>query len=928
MSLGAALLTPQSLGRMENLTPQQAFGDDLLALAWQILGSPDQVRSIGPLFAAAFERMGQRLAARMQARLDEAMDAARDLAAPAVTLFQGLAAQAGTVQGPLDVLGLLEDVLDTAARAVQGLSEPALRDVCTRVHGIVTGPLGLSQAALQDELRAVFADVRAGLLDGSAVLTAQQAGVRYALAALIGRIERELIPQFPTFDLSPARVAQLLHGALRQAGIDDLRAQIVCLIGKLRALLTAGRTLGEIASGNFGLGSVGAGEARPAAGGDQYCWYASWLYATKRRAFDADAWLKILSSLTPGYPDDEVWLSADKTQLILRRAGADDEVLHTFTGADPKWFEAAPFATTSAPECYSFGAVGPEFLETWTRVIAALAELAKVGWHIAECASSPREKGANIPLMFYYFTRFLTNVTEGAPLASAINKGLGWGVGSQWLWVWLPWLMVILGSLEGKHTETNAGNQFLGWVTLLGGDALSAFNIHTFIGGGHSIALSLWTLMNQAGPAGATGDPDTRPDNREHGGPIIGLHTALAVMLLTKLIPREDYAYPFHGDNPKFYLYWLLCAPLMGLGGAAVGTLNTWAISRTYDAAQLGEEIGFGAFTGFLSFLVQQYTGKEGDTADGTYNPKKDPDGDDYAPARVDFTGYPAADTSPYRLPYEKDKVLFVGQANQGMFSHMRFNWLPQIYAYDFAHDFGDEVLAARAGTVVDWFDWIADDTDPTDAQIFDAIKAAIGWAGPGEPTQTDVNNAAANPASGLIAGQTGIANLGWFDGTEGPPDWPDPALIKPPGTFKTAYFNWNFIVIRHDAVDAAHDTDVLDPSLRAQFPCTYAVYGHGKTGSVREVFAARGVTDPRNIIGQTVQRGQVIMHAGDVGTSFHNHLHMHVLGGPAPAPGAVSRGFTRFTLPFVFREAKHVFGRDGVLRHLTWYTSDNPRVP
>ena len=35
MSLGAALLTPQSLGRMENLTPQQAFGDDLLALAWQ-----------------------------------------------------------------------------------------------------------------------------------------------------------------------------------------------------------------------------------------------------------------------------------------------------------------------------------------------------------------------------------------------------------------------------------------------------------------------------------------------------------------------------------------------------------------------------------------------------------------------------------------------------------------------------------------------------------------------------------------------------------------------------------------------------------------------------------------------------------------------------------------------------------------------------
>lgn len=913
MSIGAALLAPQALARMENLSPPQAFGDDLLALGYQVLGSPEQVRSIGPLFAAAFERMGTRLVARMEARRDQALDAAGELARPATDLLRELAGKAGDVNAPLDVLGLLEGVLDAGLATLENLSEPALRELATRVHGIVTGPLGLSQAALQDELRAVFADVRAALLEGSAALSAEQAGVRFALAALIGRIERELCPQFPTFDLSPARVAQLLHRALRQAGIEDLRAQIACLVGKLKALLGAGRTLGEIASGDFGPGSVGAGEARPAASGDQYCWYASWLYATKHRSFGADAWQMILSSVAPGYPDDEVWLSADKTQLILRRAGADDEVLHTFTGTDPKWHEAAPFTTTSAPECYSFGLVGPEFLETWTRVVAALAELTKMGWHIAECASSPREKGTNLPLMFYYFTRFLTNLTEGAPLAPAINKGLGWGVGSEWLWVWLPWLAVILGSLEGKHTETNGANQFLGWVTLLGGDALSAFNIHTFVGGAQSIALSLWTLMNQTGPAGPSGDPDTRPDNREHGGPVIGLCTALAVMLLTKLIPREDYAHPFHADNPKFYLYWLLCAPLMGVGGAAVGTLLTWAFSRTYDAGQLGKEIGFGALTAFFSFLVQQYTGKEGDTADGTYNPKKDPEGNDYSPARLDFTGYPAADTSPYKLPYEKGKALFVGQANQGMFSHMRFNWLPQVYAYDFAHDFGEEVLACRAGTVVDYFDWIADDTDPSDAQIWDAIKAAIGWAGPGEPTQTDVNNAAATPASGLIPDQTGVANVG-FDAS---------------GNFEQAYFNWNFIVIRHDAVVAAHDTDVLDPSLRAQFPCTYAVYGHGKTGSVREAFAARGVTDPRNIIGTVVQQGEVIMHAGDVGTSFHNHLHMHVLGGPAPAavPPPVSSGLSRFTLPFVFREATHVLGRDGVLRYLSWYTSDNERV-
>lgn len=915
MSLGAALLTPQALARIEALSPEQAFGDDLIALAYQVLSSPEQVRSVGPVFAGAFERMGVRLQARMEPRLEQALGAVHELLAPVTGVVESVATQAGEVESPLDILTVIEGVLDAALAAVQGLSEPALRTLATRVHGIVTGPLGLTQTFLQDELRAVFADIRAGVLEGSAALDAREAGVRYALAALLGRLERELIPQFPSFDFSPQRVAQELYRTLKRAGIEDLRAQIACLIDKLKAALSAGRTLGDIASGagGFGPGSVGAGEARPAASGDQYCWYASWLYATKHRSVDADAWQLILSSITPGYPDDEVWLSADKTQLILRRAGADDEVLHTFTGSDPKWFEAAPFTTTSAPECYSFGLVGPEFLETWTRVVAALAELAKVGWHIGACASSPREKGANIPLIFYYTTRFLTNLTEGAPLAPAINKGLGWGVGSEWLWVWVPWLMVILGSLEGKHTETNGTNQFLGWVTLLGGDALSAFNAHTFVGGAHSVALSLWTLMNQTGPAGPTGDPDTRPDNREHGGPIIGLCTALAVMLLTKLIPREDYAHPFHADNPRFYLYWLLCAPLMGVGGAAVGTLVTWAFSRTYDWGQLGKEIGFGALTAWIGFLVQQYTGKEGDTADGTYNPKKDPEGNDYAPARLDFTGYPAADTSPYKLPYEKGKTLFVGQANQGMFSHMRFNWLPQVYAYDFAHDFGEEILAARAGTVVDYFDWIADDTDPSDAQIWDAIKAAIGWAGPGEPTQAQVQAAAATPASGLITGQTGDANVG-YDGS---------------GNFTEAYFNWNFIVIRHDTVVAAHDTDVLDASLRAQFPCTYAVYGHGKTGSVRDAFAARGITDPRAIIGTVVQQGEVIMHAGDVGTSFHNHLHMHVLGGPAPAavPPPVSSGLSRFTLPFVFREAKHILGRDGVLRYLTWYTSDNERT-
>jgi hypothetical protein len=107
-------------------------------------------------------------------------------------------------------------------------------------------------------------------------------------------------------------------------------------------------------------------------------------------------------------------------------------------------------------------------------------------------------------------------------------------------------------------------------------------------------------------------------------------------------------------------------------------------------------------------------------------------------------------------------------------------------------------------------------------------------------------------------------------------------------------------------------------------------VYGHGKQGSVREVFAAKGVTDPKNIIGTTVQQGELIMKADDTGTSFHSHLHMHVLAGnsttPATPPVSASK-LNQYTIPFVFREAKHIIARDGVLKNLTWYKSDNEKV-
>ena len=237
----------------------------------------------------------------------------------------------------------------------------------------------------------------------------------------------------------------------------------------------------------------------------------------------------------------------------------------------------------------------------------------------------------------------------------------------------------------------------------------------------------------------------------------------------------------------------------------------------------------------------------------------------------------------------------FIGQANQGFFSHMRYGQTVQVYAYDFAHDFKDEVLCVRDGTVVDWFDFYPDDTDLKNVFTAGSADAATGLAA-----------AAAGQTAGLIqTGQSGRnANLTG---------------------------NWNFVLIRHDTHDPVHD---LDQGGTAVY--TFAEYGHGATGGVRAAFALRGIAVGA-IIGTKVTQGQVVMLAGDTGTSFHNHLHLHVralVGAPLPpaALPAVPPPFTPgnlspYTLPFVFREARHVLGRDGPLRHLTWYTSENPRT-
>lgn len=893
MMLGSVLLQPQALERMQGRSQAADFGDDALALVHSFLLDPVRAEALLPALGKAAERSAVRVYQRIEPRLAQGLAEFRGLFDPMIQAVTRLAqgADAGSAAA---LLLAIADWAEGFAGLGDSLSDDAVRGFVRRLARILGDTLGLDQSLLRTEFAHFLADARAELLAGTAALSPQAAATRIAAACLLDRIEQELLPLLPAFDLDSDRLADALLAALRTRGLATARAKADCWLEKIGAVLGAIGAVARLAAAaplpktppsRSAAPSRRAGRRSP---GDpprsedgSYCWYASWLYATRRQGLSGNTpGAAFAQTFVPGYPEDEVWLSADGKRLILRRAGAPDEVLHS--AATPfSWEQAPQFAGPASAEYFTFpsGRFSPGFLETWSRVTAVLADLAQGTWHIVNMGLSPKEYAVNIPMLIWYWTRMGFDAAAGAPLASYLAQKADWGVGAKYLYSPLiPWLMVIGGSFEGVHTKTTAKLGFLQWLTLIGGDAINAFSINALVQAVRNVSLSICTMINYDGP-GSQPDPDVRPKNWDMAGPWIGtVSSLLSVLVFLKyVIPRHHYGLPMSGQKAPFLLWWLVGGPVIGALGALTGTLLSWCFSRTVTPSQLGKEVGTGALTGLITFILQEYSAKEGDTDGGKWNPSVNPDGDPYTgtDARQPFGGYPPKESSPYRLPYAKDIAMYVGQANQGIFSHMRYNWLPQIYAYDFAHDFGDEVLCVRDGTVVDFYDWLPDNINPDGTQQDSAFNQSV----------------------------TTMGSASWRDD-------------KP---------SWNFIVVRHDTRVDAHDQD-QGPAATT----TYAEYGHGKTGGIRQIFQEKYGKGPTQIVGTRVKQGNPIMLAGCVGVSFHNHLHLHVRGGPAkPASAAdaakrVSQGaLTSYTLPFVFADAPG----DGVLQHLTWYKSENTRT-
>jgi hypothetical protein len=104
-----------------------------------------------------------------------------------------------------------------------------------------------------------------------------------------------------------------------------------------------------------------------------------------------------------------------------------------------------------------------------------------------------------------------------------------------------------------------------------------------------------------------------------------------------------------------------------------------------------------------LGYWFFEYLFKDGDTADGTMA------------ANGNYKGYPAKANTPYRLPFAAGDALYMGQGNNGLFSHnqitnMGGNW--QIYAFDLGFDHRSMVRAMRDGVVWSFTEGFADNND------------------------------------------------------------------------------------------------------------------------------------------------------------------------------------------------------------------------
>ncbi|MGH2543783.1 MAG: M23 family metallopeptidase, partial [Ardenticatenaceae bacterium] len=801
---------PQRIQRARTVADDAIFVDKVVSLVTRLALDPAQATIIVEAVEAALAALVERLVANAGAGLEDALAGMTTWLQPLLDQLEAFGAEPPAIESVEDLFELLATVVAALAGLAENLTIGQLREHAATFLDIIEGSMGLTPAFLEQQIWAVIADVIARVGEMPPDISGEERATRLAVVSLLRRLRRAFYGEFHFPALSADFLAQVLLDLLRRYGLDAFADKASCLAGNVRDFVTAAGALADFTElAPFAPSGPGAARAADPSGDDQYAWYASWLLAGRTRPWYYSFW-----SWLPAYPADEAWVTADRKQVVLRNVNRDDTVLHEATNL--QWKDAPLFASTTADERFTFKFISRDFMEQWAYWSAWSVEPTKVILHFI----SMLEKGDFVSHLCHTFWNFWNWAYKspnsgGKPFTSWLNSLFrGPQLTRWWLEPITPLVLTLLASLEGRHTEADEDASAF-WFILFAADLFEAITADAIPNAIRDFSLTLFTTLNYDGPVIASPLDDKRPLNREHIDGFIAPHVLLFNWVMVKAIPRERYTYPgdtrrFSDDqNAKMFGEYMF---LWTLGFTALGVLSGWlmgaAFARAFDFKLLGTQMLKNYLKNAALFWLTLYSFGEGNT-DGEYNPRGD-----------NFAGYPDHEDSPYRLPYEAGKAVMCVQGNQGMWSHNDFGGTCQVYAYDFALDQDEPILAARSGTVVDYFDWVPNDRD---------------------------------------------------EDTDGPTDDLDPD--------QTQNTSANFVLIRHDdpfdeETDEQHEAH--DKGMNGDVVTTYGVYMHGRTGSVREFLQPDG-GDPEDIIGLQVRRAQPIMRSGNTGLSFHNHLHIHI---------------------------------------------------
>ncbi|HEX7182490.1 MAG TPA: hypothetical protein VF756_11650 [Thermoanaerobaculia bacterium] len=900
-AVGSILVQPQRLHRTQRGDPDFLLVQEAIQLAVRLAGDAGSGGEIAGVVAGSMEVVIARLRARAEAGMQSALQRLRDWIKPLSDALTALGPE--PPDGAADGLELGQRLLLAMADALGGLTLDGVRLQVDLVLDVLRTDLGVTNAFLE-ELLWEYVDEAARRLEAAPPgADARVREDRLRLAALLRRLKRRLHGRFTLPEWDADDIARALLELLRDSGLDKAARTAACLSAGLADGVAVGTTLTRLIplggaaepvldalpfaaaaplpqADESGGGSGAASGQKP-----EYLWYASWLLGGHDGAGRT-----ILAPLPlPWMPDSyaDVWIDREQGNLVMKATlfgGGEERLIDPATEQaylPVEDWKNLPIFDRSTPPYYTFDCAGKEAMESWA-------------YHTAWAADALR------------MVLNVTSVEEGDWLANVLNAILHAGqgtfklaAGSPFGW-WFPvavsrdarvprWLLsrFPLGTLAGSFQGMNSapfGNAFWNWFTLLVTDGGESYLLNGTSDTVRDAILSFLTLLNYEGPTRHEPFPDDRPDdraeNRKEIGGVAGIFGTIAGQILVAVARSEakkDYCHPFRqgGHSARMLLGWtLLGGSLAAWSGAIVGTIVAECVAWAEDWGVLGKRLYASMPAAILSFYPSLYLAEEGQTDGGTFNPG--------GPA---FAGYPEdVSNSPYSLPYEKDKSVECAEGNQGFWNHNAVpdeaddpDFTPLTYAYDFALDDGDEILAARSGTVVDFVDELPDN----------------------EGSDRD---------------------------------------------FSVSSRDWNFVLIRHDLDDAgnlgAGDTPVAplpayDRDQGGAAVTTYAFYGHGRQGSVRELLGNQP-------IGRRVRRGQPVMRCGNSG--FYTHMHMDVRPGPAapsPAPQPAATvpvplaSLEKRTLPFVFRD---VSGRidinqlkfkptAGVPVTLNYYTSSTERV-